>query len=366
MTAAAERRPGPGNALTDVAGLCVGHHSASSDGYLTGTTAVLAPAGGMVAGVDVRGGGPGTRETDLLAPTAAVERVHAIVLTGGSAYGLAAASGVADALGEKGIGLQVGAEPGQVVPIVPAAVLFDLGRGGDFRARPDVSFGHAAVDAARTASSPALGCVGAGVGAVCGGLKGAVGTASVLLPDGTVVAALVVVNAVGSSFDPATGELYGGRFLLPGDAPALEAPIASDLDRLRTALANRPSGPAEPATTLPTASYSMRNTTIGIIATDAALTKSQCTKLAGVGHDGLARGLNPVHTMFDGDTLFAVSTVAGPAPDMFGFQEILTVAADVVTRALVRGLLAAQGISTPGGAWSSYAELAPSALGGPS
>ncbi len=298
--------------------------------------------------------------------------MHAIVLTGGSAYGLAAASGVADALGDKGIGLQVGPEPDHVVPIVPAAVLFDLGRGGDFRARPDPSFGRGAVAAARsdpvegarTRDSSLLGCVGAGTGAVCGGLKGAVGTASVVLPGGIVVAALVVVNAVGSPFDPATGELYGSRFLIPGDAPALGTPTPQDQDRLRTALANRPSGPmSADAAELPTASYSMRNTTIGVIATDAALTKAQCAKLAGVGHDGLARALNPVHTLFDGDTLFAVSTATAPAPDMFGFQEILTVAADVVTRALVRGLLAARGVSTPGGAWSSYAELAPSALG---
>jgi putative pantetheine hydrolase len=376
---------GPTNALTDVPGLRVGHHAADTGGYLTGTTVVLAPDGGMVAGVDVRGGGPGTRETDLLHPTASVERVHAIVLTGGSAYGLAAASGAADALGEKGIGLPVGPEPGQVVPIVPAAVLFDLGRGGDFRARPDADFGRAAVEAALTAAGgdgegrvdrpepggvDLLGCVGAGAGAVCGGMKGAVGTASAVLPGGSTIAALVVVNAVGSSFHPDTGELYGARFLLAGDAPSLVAPAPADLDRLRAALANRPGGPpgagggaGDATRSVPAASYSMRNTTIGLLATDATLSKAQCAKLAGVGHDGLARALNPVHTLFDGDTLFAVSTTGRPAPDLFGFQEILSAAADVVTRALVRGLLAARGVSTPGGSWSSYLELAPSARG---
>lgn len=328
----------------------------------------------MVAGVDVRGGGPGTRETDLLAPTASVERVHAITLTGGSAYGLSAASGVADALGEKGIGLPVGPEPGQVVPIVPAAVLFDLGRGGRFDARPDPSFGRAAVGdalAGHPGSPPDLGCVGAGAGAVCGGLKGALGHASAVLPDGTTVAALVVANAIGSAVDPATGELYGARFLLPGDAPSLRAPDPGDLVALRAALAARPGGPADAwqgagpdgvTRTVPTASYSMRNTTIGLMATDATLSKAQCTKLAGVGHDGLARALNPVHTLFDGDTLFAVSTTSAPAPDLFGFQAILSVAADVVTRALVRALLAAQGVQNPTGSWSSYPELAPSAL----
>jgi putative pantetheine hydrolase len=371
---------GQGNALTDVPGLRVGHHSRAADGYLTGTTVVLAPDGGMVAGVDVRGGGPGTRETDLLAPTASVERVHAIVLTGGSAYGLAAASGAADALGDSGIGLPVGPEPGQVVPIVPAAVLFDLGRGGDFGARPDPAFGRAAVEAALIRHGgdgepgdggipDLLGCVGAGIGAVCGGMKGAVGTASAVLENGTTVAALVVVNAVGSPVDPATGELYGARFLLAGDAPALARPQPAEVDRLRTALASRPGGPAPGAETgaagqrLPAASFSMRNTTIGLLATDATLTKAQCAKLAGVGHDGLARALNPVHTLFDGDTLFAVSTTGRPAPDMFGFQDILSVAADVVTRALVRGLLAARGVTTPGGGWSSYLELAPSVSG---
>ena len=221
------------------------------------------------------------------------------------------------------------------------------------------------VEGARTPDPSLLGCVGAGTGAVCGGLKGAVGTASVVLPGGIVVAALVVVNAVGSPFDPATGELYGSRFLIPGDAPALgnadpagpgSTANGAGESAVRTHVRGRRRSCRRPRT-------AMRNTTIGVIATDAALTKAQCTKLAGVGHDGLARALNPVHTLFDGDTLFAVSTATAPAPDMFGFQEILTVAADVVTRALVRGLLAARGVSTPGGAWSSYAELAPSALG---
>jgi putative pantetheine hydrolase len=193
-------------------------------------------------------------------------------------------------------------------------------------------------------------------------MKGAVGTASAVLPNGVTVAALLVVNAVGSPIDPTTGELYGARLLLPGDTRPLRRPSAADRARLLAVLASRPDGPA--GRDAVAASYTMRNTTIGIIATDAALSKAQCTKLAAVGHDGLARALNPVHTLFDGDTLFAVSTATAPAPDLFGFQEILAVCADVVTRAVVRGLLAAQGVSTPAGTWASYPEIAPSALMG--
>jgi putative pantetheine hydrolase len=388
---------GPANALVDVAGLRVGHHTATSDGFLTGTTVVLAPDGGMVAGVDVRGGGPGTRETDLLAPTASVERVHAIVLTGGSAYGLAAASGVADALGEWGIGLPVGALPGQVVPIVPAAVLFDLGRGGDFGARPGPEFGRAAAQAARDGDPAGMarcGCVGAGAGAVAGGLKGAVGNASATLPDGTTVAALVVANAVGSAVDPRTGRLWAAASMLPGDGPAPGTPSPQELAALLAAAAARPTAPAAGRygpTVAPgagaaadgsapdaadrdhpaagggidpgAAANTVLHTTIGVLATDAALTKTQCTKLAAVGHDGLARAVNPIHTLFDGDTLFAVATGSRTAPDLLGYQAILGVAADVVTRAMARALLAASGVQTAGGAWPSYADLAPTAMG---
>ena len=162
--------------------------------------------------------------------------------------------------------------------------------------------------------------------------------------------------------------MYGARFLLTGDAPGLRRPDEAELDVLRRALAagaTRPPSATGDPREAPTAAYTMRNTTIGVIATDATLSKAQCAKLAGIGHDGLARALNPVHTLFDGDTLFAVSTTAGPAPDLFEFQEILSVAADVVTRALVRALLAASGVSTDGGSWSSYTELVPSALSTP-
>src|SRR5690606_13609315 len=173
--------------------------------------------------VDVRGGGPGTRETDLLDPRNLVERAHAIVLSGGSAYGLAAATGVMERLADAGIGFPVGAGQRQVVPIVPGAVIFDLGRGGDFRATPGAEFGAAAYDAASDGPVP-LGTVGAGAGAVAGGLKGGVGSASAVLDDGSTVAALAVVNAVGSTVDPGSGELYGARFGLPGEFDGLRVP----------------------------------------------------------------------------------------------------------------------------------------------
>ena len=227
-----DRRTGTTNSLVDVVGLRVGHVQRVGDGWLTGSTVVLTGAAGAVGGVDVRGGGPGTRETDLLDPRNNVQRVHAVLLTGGSAFGLAAADGVMARLAAAGVGYPVGPEPGQVVPIVPAAVVFDLGRGGDFTARPDASFGGLAYDEAAGpggVAAPLAGCVGAGTGAVAGGLKGGVGSASEVLPDGSTVGALVVVNAVGSTVDLGTGELLGARHLLPGEVPSLRRPSAGDL-----------------------------------------------------------------------------------------------------------------------------------------
>ncbi len=189
----------------------------------------------MVAGVDVRGGGPGTRETDLLAPTASVERITAITLTGGSAYGLAAADGVMTALADRGLGLTVGPLAGQIVPLVPAAVLFDLGRGGRFRSTPgpDRRALPRSPPPSTIRSGPLDGCIGAGTGAVVAGLKGGVGSASVVLPDGTTIAAMVVVNAIGSPVDLRTGELLAGRLLLPGDADGLRRPSETELAALR-------------------------------------------------------------------------------------------------------------------------------------
>lgn len=343
-------QPGPTNSLRDV-GLRVGHHTRIGDGWLTGTTCVLAAEGGAVAGVDVRGGGPGTRETDLLAPQNAVERINAIVLTGGSAYGLAAGSGVADSLGEQGIGLPMGG-PGEVVPLVPAAVIFDLGRGGSFANRPDAEFGRRALAAAQQGDDvPAEGNVGAGTGAKAGGVKGGLGQASVVLPDGSTVAALAVANPIGSVFDPRTGELSAARFGLPGEF---------DLDLVA---GEQLAGALAAADPMPAAQPG-RATTLAVVATDAPLSKTQCHKLAQVGHDGLARAIHPVHSMFDGDTVFALSTAPAPegtqpgragvlGVDLVTLHQILTAGADTITRAIGRAVLAADAA----GDWPAYREL---------
>lgn len=333
----------PRNAITDVPGIRVGHAQRTGEGWLTGTTVVLPPAEGAVGGVDVRGGGPGTRETDLLDPRNQVERVHAIVLTGGSALGLGAADGVARALLEQGVGFPVDAEPGHVVPIVPAAVVFDLGRGGVFGNAPDAALGREALAAADV--EVAEGTVGAGTGTRVGGLKGGVGSASARLADGTTVGALVVLNAVGSAVDPATGEPYALRHCRGHDLPGLRRPEVADLEAARQRAAEQP----EPRPPLAT--------TLAVIATDAALSKAQCQKVSGIGHDGLARSIHPVHTMYDGDTVFTLATGAAAAPDPAGFHELLTEASDCVTRAVGRALVAA---SSAGG-MRCYRETFPSA-----
>ncbi|WP_313022406.1 P1 family peptidase [Mobilicoccus sp.] len=353
---------GPTNSLLDVAGLRVGHASASAPGALSGSTVVLADpellasaaGGGMVAGVDVRGGGPGTRETDLLDPRNVVERVHAVCLTGGSAFGLGAADGVMAGLHARGIGLPMGG-PGDVVPLVPAAVIFDLGRGGTFAAHPDATTGAAALEAA-LADAPGgrveIGCVGAGRGAKAGGFKGGIGTASAVCPDGSSVAALVVCNSLGEVVAP-DGTFHAADVLLREDGGPVRAPSATDLEASR-----------EAATRVPPQPVGMPGlaTTIGVVATDATLTKAQCAKLAGVGHDGLGIAIRPAHTMLDGDTLFGLSTTQRPAPDLLAFYEILTRASLVVARAVVRAVLAAESTTTPMGTWRSYREAFPSAF----
>ncbi|WP_427920682.1 P1 family peptidase [Streptomyces sp. cg40] len=335
------------DALTDVAGVRVGHATRSGDGWLTGTTVVLAPEGGAVAAVDVRGGGPGTKETDALDPRNVVQRVEAVVLTGGSAYGLDAASGVMAWLEEQGRGVRVGTEPTHVVPVVPAACVFDLGRGGDFRARPDAATGRAAVEAAAI-SGPGVrvreGCVGAGTGAAVGPMKGGVGTASIVLESGITVAALVVANAAGSVVDPETGVLYGELF--QGRVTYPEA-------RVHEAARRRLAETAAKHTPPPL------NTTLAVVATDAELTKAQAQKLAGTAHDGIARAVRPVHLLHDGDTVFALATGARPLdPEQpLALNDILAAGADVVTRAIVRAVRAAESVDGPGGAWPSYEEL---------
>jgi L-aminopeptidase/D-esterase-like protein len=334
----APMRPGPHNALTDVPGIRVGHAALAGPGALSGTTVVLAPEGGAVAGVDVRGAAPGTRETDLLRPDATVQRVHAVVLSGGSAYGLAAATGVVSRLEAAGTGLPM---PGGVVPIVPGAVVFDLGRGGDFAARPDAATGAAAYDAASAGPVP-QGVVGAGTGAQAGGLKGGIGTASAVLDDGSVVAALALVNAAGSAVDPATGLLHGVRSGLPGEFPPIDVAPAA-LEELRAA--------PRPLLSFGTA------TTLAVVATDVTLDKAGCGRLATMGHDGLARAIAPAHTASDGDAVFALSTGARPVPDIPGLVALQSAAADVVSRAIAHGMLAADTVTTPVRTWRGYRDV---------
>ena len=324
-----------------IEGFEIGHHTADTEGWLTGTTVVVA-RGGAVGGVDVRGGGPGTRETDLLHPTTTIDRVHAVVLTGGSAYGLAAANGVMAGLEAAGIGWPVGLEPYQVVPIVPAAVIFDLGRGGVFGNRPNDDFGMSAL-AAATREQPATGCVGGGTGAVCGGIKGGFGYAETELESGVSVAAAVIVNAAGSPVNSATGRLWADRI------QHLATPSDGEREALVTAYIRGQRSVA---------------TTIGVILTDATLSKSQATKIAAVAHDGMARAIRPVHSMFDGDTVFCLGSSRRPVAEdqiraLLAFNELLAAAADVFADACLDGILSATGR----GSWKSYADLAPSAVG---
>ncbi|MCX4233772.1 MULTISPECIES: P1 family peptidase [Streptomyces] len=335
------------DALTDVTGLRVGHATRVGDGWLTGTTVVLAPEGGAVAAVDVRGGGPGTKETDALDPRNVVRKVEAIVLTGGSAFGLDSATGVMAWLEERGRGVRVGPDPHHVVPVVPAACVFDLGRGGDFRARPDAATGREAVEAAAASEQGAPvreGCVGAGTGAAVGMMKGGVGTASAVLESGITVAALVVANAAGSVLEPETGALYGELVQGRLGCPAAEVHRAA-----RTRLAEAAAKNSVPPL----------NTTLAVVATDADLSKAQAQKMAGTAHDGIARAVRPVHLLNDGDTVFALATGAHPLADEnpLALNDLLAAGADLVTRAIVRAVRAAESAEGPGGVWLSHGDL---------
>ncbi len=345
---------GPNNAITDVPGVLVGHHQRLTDGWATGTTVVLTP-GGAVGGVDIGGGAPGTRETDLLAPSAMVERVHAVCLTGGSAYGLAAADGVMCWLAEHAIGLPVGEEAHEVVPIVPAAVLFDL-KHNAWGHRPDASFGYAAC-AAATDGPVAEGTVGAGTGATAGPVKGGIGTASVVLEGGFTLGALVALNARGHAVDPATGVPFGVGFGLGDEFAVWAPPAAADVEAAREHL-------------VVAGKMAKLNTTLVVVATDAALSKAECTVLAGVAQDGVARAVRPTHTMFDGDLVFALATggralelestdayAAGPSRAAL-VNDLAAAGADTVTRAVVHAVLAA----TTVGASISYRDLFPTSF----
>ena len=286
-----------------------------------------------------------------------VSSVDAICLTGGSAYGLDAASGVMAVLEQRGRGFQIGAESGNVVPIVPAAVVFDLAAGGSFANRPDATFGARATTAASTRPLR-QGTVGAGTGTHAAALKGGIGSASIVLDGGITVAALVVLNSGGSPVDPATGELWGASRGLRGEFPTLRRPSRADLRAFRD-LPWPPRGP-EPS-----------NTTLAVVATDADLTKAELTRVAGAGHDGMARAIDPIHTYTDGDVVFTLSTRARPVPEApsDGFirpavarftqlAPIIAAAADVVARAVVHATLRA----TSAGTMRSYADQLPSAI----
>jgi L-aminopeptidase/D-esterase-like protein len=313
---------GTPDGLTAVRGVKVGHFTDSR--RPTGCTVILTEGGG-VCGVDVRGGAPGTRETDLLDPVNSVQEVHGIVLSGGSAFGLDAATGVMRFLEEKGVGFPVGEIK---VPIVPAAILFDLFV-GDGSIRPDARAGY---EAARTASDGpvAEGCVGAGAGATVGKLfgpswamKGGIGTASIRLAGGALVGALVAVNALGDVVDPDDGRVIAGARDAAGTGL-----LGAEGALLRGEAAERP--------------LSGENTTIGVVATNVGLRKHEAKKVAQMAHDGLARSIRPVHTPWDGDTLFAVST-----GDVEIAQAVLlvgTAAAAAVARAVVRAVQTATGL----------------------
>ena len=314
----------PGS-ISDVRGLLVGHFT--DPRRPTGCTVILTPQG-AVAGVDVRGAAPGTRETELLSPLNAVEQVHAILLAGGSAFGLDAAGGVMRWLEEQGVGVQVGPVR---VPIVPAAILFDLFI-GDASIRPDAAAGHAACVAASTQPS-AQGNVGAGAGATVGKLfgieramKGGIGCASVTV-NGVTVAALVAVNAVGDVVDPATGAVVAGARSVDG---------GSMIGTTRAILDG-----AVLAQLLPGSA-----TSIGVVATDAVIDKVQANKIAQMAHDGLARSIDPVHTQADGDTLFALGT--GSSGLRVHTTVLGALAAVVVARAVLNAVRAAEAIDGPG------------------
>jgi L-aminopeptidase/D-esterase-like protein len=321
-------KTGKNNSVTDVEGILVGHFSDTK--AVSGVTVAVCPDG-AVAGVDVRGSAPGTRETDLLAPLNLVEKVQAVVLAGGSGYGLAAADGVVRWLARKGWGFPL--QNGHVVPIVPAAVLFDLGRGQEFIPPIGPDWGEKACESAATGSI-AIGCVGAGTGALAGGIKGGLGTASEVLDAGLTVAALVAVNSLGSVIDPATGRPWEVRLEINGEF--------GELGKRSVRL---PEPPAPRAG---------QNTTIGVVATDAILTKAQAQKIAQMAHDGLARAIRPAHTMFDGDTIFCLATGKKLLPDMPGFfaapkaqalNELGRAAADCTARAIIRGVLEATSLA---------------------
>ena len=321
-------RTGKYNALTDVNGITVGHYT--DPAAASGVTVVIC-AEGAVSGVDVRGAAPGTRETDLLAPPNLVEHAQAVVLSGGSVFGLSAADGVVRWLAQKGCGFPL--EMGYVAPIVPAAVLYDLGRGSQFLPPICAEWGEKACEAA--VNGPITdGCAGAGTGAWSGSIKGGLGSASRILDSGITTAALVAVNSGGSVIDPSTGRPW-----------EIGLEIENEFGRQGKRAVKLPPSPKNAAA---------RNTTIGVVATDGFLTKAQAQKVAQMAHDGMARAIRPSHTMFDGDTIFCMATGRQKLPETPGFfkasqaqaiSDIGHAAADCMSRAIIRAVLNAKSMA---------------------
>ena len=315
--------------ITDVRGIRVGHHTLTE--RPTGCTVILADGAGAIGGISQRGGAPGTRETDLLDTSNLVERVNAVVLSGGSAFGLDAAQGVVRYLEERNIGYRTAAG---VVPIVPAAILFDLGFGGDPKVRPTAECGYKAAEAASD-GPVAEGNVGAGAGATVGKMgsgrggrdgaggpmKAGIGSASITLPDGLVVGAIVAVNAVGDIIDPQTGQVVAG-------VRGADGKLADVRKLLRSGAALAAPRPGE-------------NTTIAVVATNARLTKEQVNRIATMADDGLARAINPSHTVGDGDTVFALAT--GTLDGSANVSVVGALAAEALAEAVVRAAVQASG-----------------------
>ena len=324
-------RPAPRNLITDIAGLTVGH--ATDEKVASGVTALLCTPGWNAA-VDVRGGGPGTRETDALAAENLVGRAHAVVLAGGSVFGLGAADGVAAALSSQGIGLVL--RPGSpAIPIVPSAVLHDLANGGDKQWGLEPPYRALGINAAAAASEDfALGSVGAGRGAMAGFIKGGIGSASLDLGDGLIVGALVALNAVGSA-------------LMPDDKTYWAWPY--EIDR-EFGGRGGPQGPVDLSDPAPDQSRLLEigrlqpgaNTTLAVVACNADLTTVECRRVAMMAHDGMARGVRPAHTPFDGDTIFALASGAAPLGGTLTraahIARIGSAAADCLTRAIGRAV----------------------------
>lgn len=317
--------PGRHNAITDVPGIRVGQVQVDTAPYLTGTTVVYTPEM-SVASVDQRGGAPATKETDLLSPLNSNPGVNAIQLGGSSMYGLSATNGIIRWLEDRGEGVPLG--PAGVAPIVPAADIYDLNRGGDPKARTSPEWGYLAAEASKD-GPVRQGSVGGGTGARAGGLRSGVGTASVYLGDGVYVGAIVIVNSAGSPVDPRDCTLWGARYGLGDEFAGLRTPKRSECQSTSA----RAEG---------------MNTTIAVVATNAPLEKAAAQRMSGNAHDGMARAIDPIHTLADGDTVFAVSTGDGSPlqvndpQDSRQLNQIFNAGATTLSRAIAKALLSAE------------------------